>query len=187
MCACDLPAPLRLTRPFDAHPGRPPFHPSSTLDRSLSSSDGPTRFPQGTFSVPTITGGYARTWRPLTWPLRRPDCTLSSPHTKSTMAGDLVDSDPGARFPGPTLDRAGAPEGLGCVTIPGSRRSFPGWACRSVTWILTVFTGLACDLGASQDRWGLSSSVPRGVHLPLRAASNWRYLPRRLEGITAGR
>ena len=180
MCACDLRAPLRLTRPLEAHPGATTFPP---VEHSWPKSQLFWRahpLPTGTFSVPTITGGYARTWRPLTRPLRRPDCTLSSLHTGVRLAGDPVDSDPGARFPGPTLDRA-AREGLGCVTTPG-RRSLPGWACRSVPWILTVFTGLACYLGASQDRWGLSSSVPRGGHLPLRvlATPTRRYHGRTL-------
>ena len=62
-----------------------------------------------------------------------------------------------------------------------------------LTWILLVFTSLACYPGAFRERGGLSSPVPRGDHLPLLAAwssllaSHWRYLPRQQDGTTAGR
>ena len=54
-------APQRLTHlAFEAHPRATTFRPSSTLDRRLSSSDGPPAS-ASTFPMPTITGGYART------------------------------------------------------------------------------------------------------------------------------
>ena len=62
---------------------------------------------RNTFSVPTITDSYARTWWPqrlFTLPLHRPDCTLSRlvaliNSRGVRLAGDPVDSDPGARLP----------------------------------------------------------------------------------------
>ena len=97
-------------------PGRPLFHPSSILTAVSALLTGPPA--SRTFSVPTITGGYARAAGSL--PLRRPDCTLRP-------AGDPVGSYPGARiFLVSTLDRAGARQGLGSVITPRSRRSCPG-------------------------------------------------------------
>ena len=43
------------------------------------------------------------------------------------------------------------------ISTHGSRRSCPGWAAAHLTWMLTVFTSVACYLDAFQDKWGLSS------------------------------
>ena len=66
-------------------PGRPPFHPLSTLDRSLNSSDGPIRFPQHLFSVHDH-GRIPSDHYPYVSLTVRP-------------VGDPVDSDPGAKLP----------------------------------------------------------------------------------------
>ena len=86
--------------------------------------------PARTFSVPTITDGYARAWWPqhlFALPLRRPDCTLSrlraeeydQPVTQSTP-------EPSSRTI-PTLDQVLVScKSLECVTTPESSRSCPG-------------------------------------------------------------
>ena len=58
--------------------------------------------------------------------------------------------------------------------------------------MLTVFTSLACYLGALPGLVRTVVPVPRGGHLPLRAARlfllcvSLEVLPRRLDGTTAG-
>ena len=116
-------------------------------------------------------------------PLRRPDCTLSRLHTSKECDRPVTQSiatrEP--HFVASTRDAARARWGLGCVTTPGSQRSCPGWAYRRLSWILTVFTRLACFHGAFRDRWGLSS--PYQVVTTARSSlfvSHW-------DGTTAGR
>ena len=93
--ACDLRAPPRLTRPFQAHPGATTF-PSevSVIARARPYSTGPSASRRHLFRLSRLSS-WVR------------------------LAGDLVDSDPDARAKLTwiaTLDRAGARKGLGCVT-----------------------------------------------------------------------
>ena len=70
-----LRAPLRLTRPFEAHPRHPKR--ASTLE--LGHVRRAHRLPASTFAAPTITGGYGR----ARWPQRL--CTLALRWTDYTL------------------------------------------------------------------------------------------------------
>ena len=76
LSACDLRAPRRHTSTVSrCTQGRSPFHPNQSSSWSLQRAH---PLPANTFSVPTITDGYARAGgRGSYLPLRRPDCTLS--------------------------------------------------------------------------------------------------------------
>ena len=66
-------------------PGRSPFQPKGASTPWLSSSQRAHPLPANTCSVPEITDGGARAWWPQRWftfPLRRPDCTLSRLHSR---------------------------------------------------------------------------------------------------------
>ena len=85
--------------------GRPPFHPSSTLDRSLSCSDGPASH-KAPFQCPRSRAATLELRGRLPGPYVGLTVHWAVPTQRVRPAGDPVDSDPGARFPGPTLDRA---------------------------------------------------------------------------------
>ena len=119
--------------------------------------------------MPTITGGCGRTWQgcAITEPLRGHDCTWSRLLYGVRQAGDPVATPvPGCRGP----DRA----------KPGSRRSCPGWTPRLLNidrfrqpCMLPWRTPLAATetrLAVGQGQVRTVVPVPRGEHLPLRAA-----------------
>ena len=90
--ACDLRAPDRHTRPvFQAHPGATTFPPVEHFDRGLTPPDGSTRFPRALFSVPTITGAYARA--------KLLNRALPGPHGGLTLLGVRLAGDPGFLVP----------------------------------------------------------------------------------------
>ena len=169
--ACDLRAPRQLLLGFEAHPGAITFPPEVSSQRR--SSNGPIRFPHHLFS--DHDHGRQRSDRE---PQLFPALTLAwlyiepSPSGGVRPAGVPVDSDPGAVFEDdPTLDwTLVARWSLECVTTLGSRRSCPGWAAVHLTWILTVFTNLACTWAHFQDRWGLSSPYHVAATYPFWAA-----------------
>ena len=138
-------------------------------------------------------------------PLRRPDCTLSRLHFlllwlheyDRPVTQSIATPEPG--FPGHHLGSSGTvrlAKALDVSPHPGADGLVQGERGGPVPWIVTVFTSLACYPGAlptaavktavvrDRDRWGLSP-VPRGGHLPSRAArssllfraSHWRSLP----------
>ena len=136
-------------------------YPKEASTPLLSSSQWAHPHPADTFSVPAITDGYART----TWPKHfHPETYVGLPvHWAISLLREGTTGQWQSRQRPrsqvklvSTLDRAGARQGLGCITTP-SRPSCPGWAAVHYTCISTVFTSLACYLGAFQDRWGLSS------------------------------
>ena len=97
---------------------------------------------RNTFSVSTITDGNARIGGRSTFPA----LTLAWLYRPVTQS--IATPEPSSRTIS-TPDRTlVARQSLECVTTPGSRRSCPGWAAAHLTWMLTVFTSLACYLGA---------------------------------------
>ena len=166
--------------------GRSPFHQRECQRTHLN---GPIRFPRHLFSVYDH-GRQRSDWEPqhtfLT--LRWPDCTLSRlraeeydrPVTQSTATPE-----PSSRTI-PTLDRTlVARQNLECVATLGSRRSCPGWAAAHLTWILTVFTSLACSPRRTS-RVG-EDCRPRTTWRPLTLAGSPVLPPLRLTGGTTTR
>ena len=147
--AYDLRAPCRLLwHGLTGTPGRSPFRPIVE----------PSTGPSASRKAAALTCPYAGLT--VHWAVLR-------------LAGDPVDSDPGASSRTiPSLDRARV-RALSVATL-GSRRSCPGWAAAHLTWMMTVFTSLAYYLGAFPGKVGPVVSAPRGDHLPLRAA--WLFL-----------
>ena len=117
---------------------------SRLFGESLSTDPSASR---NTFSVSKITDGHARAGSRSSYlPLRGPDCTLSRLHAEE--CDRPATPEPSSRTIS-TLDRTlVARWSVECVTTPGSRRSCPRWAAAHFTWTLTVFTSLACCLGA---------------------------------------
>ena len=78
-----------------------------------------------TADVQRSNNGFARGF--FSKSLRRPGCTLSRLHSSKEydrpMTQSIETPEPGSLAP--TLDRAGAHQGLGSVTTPASRRSVP--------------------------------------------------------------
>ena len=152
---------------------------------------------RNTFSVSTITDGYARAREPqLSLPLRRPDCTssrlvaFSAEENDRPVTQSIATPEPSSRTI-PTLDRAETRWSLECVTTHGSWRSCPGWASAHLTWILTVFTSLPGTWAHSRisedchrrTTWRPLTVAGSPVLPP--CATHWRFLPRR-HGTTAG-
>ena len=153
-----------------------------------------------TFSVTTITDGNARMGSRSSFvPWRWPDSTLSRLRAEEydrPVTQSIATPEPSSRTIS-TLDRTlVARESLECVTTPGSRRSGPGWAAAHFTWILTVFTSLACcpgaPLTATETRLasaGIGEDC-RPYHVGAARLSllcdSLEVLPRRLVGTTAG-
>ena len=162
---------------FEAHPGANTF--PSVCGLTTSSFTDPSAS-RNTFSVSTITDGNARGGgrsHLLAWLYIEPfPCGGVRP------AGDPVDSDPGAVFEDDPHSRSDAvrPLDLECVTTPGSRPSCPGWAAAHSTWMLTVFTSLACSPGRTS-RVG-EDCRPRTTWRPLTLAGSPTLPPLRLTG-----
>ena len=113
---------------------RPPLHPSTHSWPWPRALTGPPAS-RSTFSVPTITGGHARTgprWTAprFSKPIRGPDCTLS--WIQVALVSTLDRTEP-SHSPRPWMCRhIREPTVLSRVS------------CRSFRWILSVFTSLAC-------------------------------------------
>ena len=145
-----LRAPHRLTRPaFEVHPGANTFPPEGSVNALISTGPSASR---NTFSVSTITDGNARARGPQLLPALMLAWLYIelSPCGGVQPAGDqlIATPEPSSRTI-PTVDGAlVARWSLECVTTTGSRRSCPRWAAAHFTWTLTVFTSLACCMGA---------------------------------------
>ena len=195
-------------------PGRPPFHPASgSLDHSCraaeSSSAGPKLF--SAHDHGRLRSNWATAVPPrLSQPSRRPDCTLSRLHfylfwgVAVRSAGDPIDTpDPDPRSNGLLL-RSLRPRMSRHIQKPTVLSR--GWAPLPCRYFFTVFTSLVCYPGPlltagdngwllGRTRWGLW--VHRTTWWPLTlltgspalppCATHWRYLPRLLDGTTAGR
>ena len=186
---------------FEAQPRATTFPPVESFDRSLNSSDGPIHFPQTPFQCPR---SRTATLGPLiltkAWLYIEP-----SPCGGVRQAGDPVDSDPGARlpWPPPKIKRWSLARALSVSPHPGADGFVQGdlhpispecWPFSPALPVTLAHPWLPPKHGwlLGMDRWGLS---PRTTWRPLTLfgqpgspsfATNWKFLPRRLDGTTAG-
>ena len=179
---------------FEAHPGANTFPSARGLTTTSFTDPSASR---NTFSVSTITDGNAQIRGPqhTFLPLRWSDCTLSRLRAEEydrPVTQSIATPEPSSRTI-PTLDRtlvaaralsvsphSGA-DGLIQGGLPAtSPECWPFSPASPFTW------------AHFQDRWGLSypyhvaATYPYGQPGSSSFASRWRFLPRRLDGTTAG-
>ena len=195
-CTCDLRAPRPLLLGFEAHPRRSPFHPCALSGIDRARLHGPIRFPQHLFSVHDH-GRLRSSWEPQLLPALTKAWLYIEPSPCGVVrpAGDPVDSDPGAVFEDDPHPRSDA------------GRPLEPWV-RHHTREPTVLSRLSCrPFHRNFDRFhqpcllpGRTSRIsedcrPRTTWRPLTLfgqhgsssfASHWKFLPRRLDGTTAG-
>ena len=183
---------------FQAHPGATTFHPSSRLTEVSTLLTGPSASRRHLFSAHDH-GQLRSNHQSLRWPDRALSRLRAEEHDQPVTQSTAT-PEPGCPDPHPRSSAG---------------RLLEPWVCRhtreptvlsrvSAAWILTVFTSLACYPGAppychrntagfGRDRWGLSSpyhvatTYPCGQPSSSSLATKWRFLPRRLDGTTAGR
>ena len=187
---------------FEAHPGANTFPPEadSLLWSHISSGPSASR---STFSVSTITDGNARIGGRSTFPALTLACLYIEPSPCGGVrpACDPVDSDPGAVFeddPHPGSD-AGRPQEprvcrhtweptvLSRVSCRPSHLNFDRFHQPSLFYCHRNTAGCWAGIGGA-----CRFLVPRGGHLPLRAArfsllcDSLEVLSGRLDGTTTG-